>query len=115
MRSRHSCYEGCTNLWYKRFPVQKKRVTSAIFKKYLQCVLAAKILTVYFVVCTLGRFRHVGSDHSLVRLRQSAVSEQLAVSIEREQSAQETQVKFSQHGSREQRRQLKLFCMTCEV
>jgi hypothetical protein len=38
----------------------------------LQCVLAAKILTVYFVVCTLavkknqGRFRHVGSDHSLV-------------------------------------------------
>jgi hypothetical protein len=39
----------------------------------LQCVLAAKILTVYFVVCTLavkknqGRFRHVGSDHSLVR------------------------------------------------
>jgi hypothetical protein len=43
-----------------------------IFKKYLQCVLAVKILTVYFVVCTLavkknqGRFRHVGSDHSLV-------------------------------------------------
>jgi hypothetical protein len=40
----------------------------------LQCVLAAKILTVYFVVCTLavkknqGRFRHVGSDHSLVSL-----------------------------------------------
>jgi hypothetical protein len=40
----------------------------------LQCVLAAKILTVDFVVCTLavkknqGRFRHVGSDHSLVRL-----------------------------------------------
>jgi hypothetical protein len=39
----------------------------------LQCVLAANILTVYFVVCTLavkknqGRFRHVGSDHSLVR------------------------------------------------
>jgi hypothetical protein len=39
----------------------------------LQCVLAAKILTVDFVVCTLavkknqGRFRHVGSDHSLVR------------------------------------------------
>jgi hypothetical protein len=38
----------------------------------LQCVLAAKILTVYFVVYTLavkknqGRFRHVGSDHSLV-------------------------------------------------
>jgi hypothetical protein len=38
----------------------------------LQCVLAAKILTVDFVVCTLavkknqGRFRHVGSDHSLV-------------------------------------------------
>jgi hypothetical protein len=50
------------------------RPCSAIFKKYLQCVLAAKILIVYFVVCTLavkkknqGRFRHVGSDHSLVR------------------------------------------------
>jgi hypothetical protein len=41
----------------------------------LQCVLAAKILTVDFVVCTLavkknqGRFRHVGSDHSLVSRR----------------------------------------------
>jgi hypothetical protein len=40
----------------------------------LQCVLAARILIVDFVVCTLaakknqGRFRHVGSDHSLVRL-----------------------------------------------
>jgi hypothetical protein len=73
VRSRHSCYEGCTNLWYKRFRVQKKLVTSAIFKKYLQCVLAAKILIMYFVVCTLavkknqGRVRHVGSDHSLVR------------------------------------------------
>jgi hypothetical protein len=39
----------------------------------LQCVLAARILIVDFVVCTLavkenqGRFRHVGSDHSLVR------------------------------------------------
>jgi hypothetical protein len=39
----------------------------------LQCVLAARILTVDFVVSTLavkkknqGRFRHVGSDHSLV-------------------------------------------------
>jgi hypothetical protein len=38
----------------------------------LQCVLAARILTVDFVVCTLavkknqGRFRYVGSDHSLV-------------------------------------------------
>jgi hypothetical protein len=71
MRSRHSCYEGCTNLWYKRFRVQKKGVTSAIFKKYLQCVLAAKILTVYFVVCTLAVKRksgQVGSDHSLVSL-----------------------------------------------
>jgi hypothetical protein len=44
----------------------------AFFKKYLQCVLAAKILIVYFVVYTLavkknqGRFRHVGSDHSFV-------------------------------------------------
>jgi hypothetical protein len=52
---------------------EKKLVISAIFKKYLQCVLAARILTVDFVVCTLaekrnqGRFRHVGSDHSLVR------------------------------------------------
>jgi hypothetical protein len=44
------------------------------FKKYLQCVLAARILIVDFVVCTLavkkknnqGRFRPVGSDHSLV-------------------------------------------------
>jgi hypothetical protein len=46
---------------------------SAIFKKYLQCVLVARILIVDFVVCTLAvkkknhRFRHVGSDHSLVR------------------------------------------------
>jgi hypothetical protein len=42
-------------------------------KKYLQCVLAARILTVDFVVCALtvekknqGRFRYVGSDHSRV-------------------------------------------------
>jgi hypothetical protein len=35
-------------------PRTEKKVTSAIFKKYLQCVLAAKILTVYFVVCTLA-------------------------------------------------------------
>jgi hypothetical protein len=42
-------------------------------KKYLQCVLAARILRLDFIVCTLavkkknqGRFRHVGSDHSLV-------------------------------------------------
>jgi hypothetical protein len=41
----------------------------------LQCVLAARILIVDFIVCTLavkkknqGRFRHVGSDHSLVSL-----------------------------------------------
>jgi hypothetical protein len=27
---------------------------SAIFKKYLQCILTAKILTVDFVVCTLA-------------------------------------------------------------
>jgi hypothetical protein len=64
--------KGCTNLWYKRFRVQDKWVISAIFKKYLQCVLAARILTADFVVCTLavkknqGRIRHVGSDHSLV-------------------------------------------------
>jgi hypothetical protein len=39
------------------------------------CVLAARILRVDFVVCTLtvnkknrGRFRHVGSDHSLVSM-----------------------------------------------
>jgi hypothetical protein len=49
-----SAGKGCTNLWYKRFRVQKKWVTSEIFKKYLQCVLAAKILTVDFVVCTLA-------------------------------------------------------------
>jgi hypothetical protein len=54
-------------------PRTEKWVSSAIFKKYLQFVLAAKILIVDFVVCTLaekknqGRFRHVGSDHSLVR------------------------------------------------
>jgi hypothetical protein len=33
---------------------RKKLVTSAIFKKYLQCVLAARILAVDFVVCTLA-------------------------------------------------------------
>jgi hypothetical protein len=49
-----SARKGCTNLWYKRFHVKKKSVTLAIFKKYLQCVLAAKILTVDFVVCTLA-------------------------------------------------------------
>jgi hypothetical protein len=49
-----------------------EKITSAIFEKYLQCILAAKILTVDFVVCILavkknqGRFRHVGLDHSLV-------------------------------------------------
>jgi hypothetical protein len=43
------------------------------FLKYLQCVLEARILIMDFV-CTLavkkknqGRFRPVGSDHSLVR------------------------------------------------
>jgi hypothetical protein len=48
---------------------------SNFLKKYLQCVLAARILTVDFVVCTVavgkknqGRFRHVGSDNSLVRM-----------------------------------------------
>jgi hypothetical protein len=51
---------GLTNLWYKRFRVQKKWVTSAIFKKYLQCVLAAKILTVDFVVCTLAVKKNQG-------------------------------------------------------
>jgi hypothetical protein len=35
-------------------PRTEKRVTSAIFKKYLHCVLAARILTVDFVVCTLA-------------------------------------------------------------
>jgi hypothetical protein len=46
------------------------------FQQFLKntCSVAAKILTVDFVVCALavkknqGRFRHVGSDHSLVRL-----------------------------------------------
>jgi hypothetical protein len=35
-------------------PRTEKRVISAIFKKYLQCVLAARIFTVDFVVCTLA-------------------------------------------------------------
>jgi hypothetical protein len=55
-----SARKGCTNLWYKRFRVQKKLVTSAIFKKYLQCILAAKILTVDFVVCTLAVKKNQG-------------------------------------------------------
>jgi hypothetical protein len=41
---------GTSGSAYKK----KKRVTSAIFKKYLQCVLTAKILIVDFVVCTLA-------------------------------------------------------------
>jgi hypothetical protein len=49
-----NAWKGCTNLWYKRFRVQKKWVTSAIFKKYLQYVLAARILIVDFVLCTLA-------------------------------------------------------------
>jgi hypothetical protein len=49
-----SARKGCTNLWYKPFRVQKIWVTSAIFKKYLQCLLVAKILIVDFVVCTLA-------------------------------------------------------------
>jgi hypothetical protein len=48
-----SASKGCTNLWYKPFCVQKKLVTSAIFKKYLQCVLAAKILTVVLLFVLL--------------------------------------------------------------
>jgi hypothetical protein len=54
----------------------EKLVTSAIFKKYLHCLLAARILTMNFFVCTLAvkkknqdRFRPVGSDHSLVSSR----------------------------------------------
>jgi hypothetical protein len=48
----------------------------------LQCVLAARILIVDFVVSTLavkrnqGRFRHVGLDHSLVRAKEE-ISEML--------------------------------------
>jgi hypothetical protein len=45
---------GCTNHCYKRFRVQRELVTSEIFKKYLQSVLAARILTLYFVVRTLA-------------------------------------------------------------
>jgi hypothetical protein len=59
---------------------RKKSVISAIFKKYLQCVLAARILIVDFVVYTLaaktknhGRFRYVGSDHYLVSLNDWSV------------------------------------------
>jgi hypothetical protein len=51
---------------------------SNLKKKYLQCILAARILTVDFVMCTLavekknqGRFRPVGSDNSLVRSKYS--------------------------------------------
>jgi hypothetical protein len=49
-------------------------------KKYLQCVSAARIFTVDFVVCTLivkkiqGRFRYVGSDHSLLSSSQWSLS-----------------------------------------
>jgi hypothetical protein len=40
-------------------------VTSAIFKKYLQCVLAAKILIVDFVVYTLAvKKKRAGFDMS---------------------------------------------------
>jgi hypothetical protein len=50
------------------------RNVQQFLKKYVQCVLADRILIVDFVVCTLavgekknqGKFRHVGSDHSLV-------------------------------------------------
>jgi hypothetical protein len=34
--------------------MSKPALTSAIFKKYLQCILAVRILTVDFVVCTLA-------------------------------------------------------------
>jgi hypothetical protein len=34
--------------------LRTEKITTAIFKKYLQCVLAARILTVDFVVCTLA-------------------------------------------------------------
>jgi hypothetical protein len=53
----------------------------------LQCVLAAKILTMHFVVCTLavkknqGRFRHVGSDHSLERCNGTTVDEKGNISV----------------------------------
>jgi hypothetical protein len=52
---------------------RKKWVNSAIFKKYLQCVLAPRIMIVDFVVCTLAVKKiRVGFDmsdrnHSLVK------------------------------------------------
>jgi hypothetical protein len=38
---------------------------SAIFKKYLQCVLAARILTVDFVVCTLAVKKNIRAGFDL--------------------------------------------------
>jgi hypothetical protein len=60
--------KNCTNLWYKRSRVQKKIVTSACFKKYLQCVLAARILTVDFVVCTLAVKKKKSGQVSICRI-----------------------------------------------
>jgi hypothetical protein len=56
-REIHGCcerYEGLYKPLIQAVPSREKWVTSAIFKKYLQCVLAARILTVDFVVCTLA-------------------------------------------------------------
>jgi hypothetical protein len=50
------------------------RVTTVLYGSIHMCALAARILTVDFVVCTLavkkkiGRFRHVGWDHSCLSL-----------------------------------------------
>jgi hypothetical protein len=56
-REIHGCcerYEGLYKPLVQAVPLTEKWVTWVIFKKYLQCVLVARILTVDFVVCTLA-------------------------------------------------------------
>jgi hypothetical protein len=64
----NGCCEGCTNPWYERFRVQKNWITSVIFNKYLQCILAARILTVDFVVCTLAVKKKKSGQVSICRI-----------------------------------------------
>jgi hypothetical protein len=42
-----------------------KIIGGAIFKKYLQCVLAARILTVDFVVCSLTVKKKIRADFDM--------------------------------------------------
>jgi hypothetical protein len=56
-REIHGCcerYEGLYKPLIQAVPRTEKWVTSAVFKKILAVVLAARILTVDFVVCTLA-------------------------------------------------------------